>query len=120
MQELDLHDMWFQKHGDTCHTARVKMDLLIGEFGEYFISPDNWPSRSCNLVPLDYFLWGNVKTHVYTDKTASIDAFDYNIEAFIRDIPPEMLERVCQNWTKLMDHLRRSRDLHLHEIIFKY
>ena len=46
MQELDLHDMWFQQDGATCHTARVTMNLLRGEFGEHFIShsgPANWP-----------------------------------------------------------------------------
>ena len=38
MQELDFHDMWFQQDGAKCHTARVTMDLLKGEFGEHFIS----------------------------------------------------------------------------------
>ena len=72
-----------------------------------------------NLPPLDCFLWGYIKADVYTDKPC-IDAMEDNIEAFIREIPVEMLERVCQNWTKRMDHLKRSRGQHLHEIIFKY
>ena len=55
------------------------------------------------------FLWGYVKAHVYTDKPASIDALEDNIEAFIREIPADMLERICQSWTKRMDHWRRSR-----------
>ena len=70
-----------------------------------------------DLTPLDYFLWAYVKAHVYTDKTASIDSLEDNIEAFIREIPAEMLERVCQNW---MAHLKRIRAQHLHEIIFKH
>ena len=48
-------------------------------FGEYFISrsgPVNWPPRSCDLTPLDYFLWTYVKAAVYTAKPASIDAFE--------------------------------------------
>ena len=76
MQELDLHDMWFQQDGVTYHTARVTMDLLRGEFGEHFISrsgPVNWLPRSYDLTPLDYFLWD------YTDKPASIDALENNI-----------------------------------------
>ena len=68
------------------------------------------------FTPLDYFLWG----YVNADKHASIDALEDNIEAFIRDIPAETLERVCQNWTKRMDYLKRSRGQHLHEIIFKH
>ena len=109
--------------GSTCHTARVTMDLLRSEFGEYFISlsgPVNWPSRSCDLTPLDYFWWCYVKAHVYTGKPPSIAALEDTIEAFIRAIPAEMLERICQNWTKRMDHLKRSRCQHLHEIIFKH
>ena len=52
---------------------------------------------------LDYFVWGYVKAHFYTEKPASIDAFEDKIEAFIREIPAEMSERVCQNWTKRMN-----------------
>ena len=104
-------------------TQHVTRDLFRGEFGEHFISrsgPSSYPSRSCNFSPLDYFLWGHVKAYVYTDKPASIDALEDSIEAFIREIPAEMLERVCQNWTKRMDHLERSRAQHLHEMIFKH
>ena len=49
-------------------------------------------------MSLDYFLWGYVKTYAYTDKPASIDALEDKIEAFIREILPEMLEVVFQNW----------------------
>ena len=66
------------------------------------------------------FLWGYVKAHVYTYKPVSIDALEDNIAACIREINSEMLERVCQNWTKWMDHLKRNRAQHLHEIIFKH
>ena len=59
---------------------------MRGEFGEHFISlsgPVNWLPRSCDLKPLDYFLWVYVKGDVYTGKPASIDALEDNIEAFI-------------------------------------
>jgi len=48
-----------------------------------------------DITPLDYCLWGYVKAHVYTDKpafTVTVDALEDNIEAFIREIPAEMLE----------------------------
>ena len=43
--------------------------------------------------------------------TQAIDTLEDNIEVFFRKIPAEMLEGVCQNWTKQMDHLRHSRVL---------
>ena len=74
MKELDLPDMWFQQNAATCHTARLTIDLLRGEFGEHLISRSgavNWPPRSCDLTP-----WGYVKAHVYIDKPVSIDALE--------------------------------------------
>ena len=37
MQDLDLHDTWFQQDGVTCHTARVTMDLLREETGQLYV-----------------------------------------------------------------------------------
>ncbi|GFX01329.1 transposable element Tc3 transposase [Trichonephila clavipes] len=60
--ELNTHDvqeLWFQQDGATCHTARATIDCLKDTFGDRLISrfgPVNWPSRSCDLTPLDYFL----------------------------------------------------------------
>ena len=34
-----------------------------------------------------------------------IDPFEGNIQAFICEIPTEILKRVRQNWTKRMDYL---------------
>ncbi|GFV76253.1 transposable element Tc3 transposase [Trichonephila clavipes] len=60
----DVQELWFQQDGETCHTARATIDLLKDTFGDRLISrfgPVNWPARSCDLTPLDYFLWGYVK-----------------------------------------------------------
>ncbi|GFT81907.1 uncharacterized protein TNCV_3908821 [Trichonephila clavipes] len=60
----DVQELWFQQDGATCHTARATIDLLKDTFDDRLISrfgPVNWPSRSCDLTPLDYFLWGYVK-----------------------------------------------------------
>ncbi|GFV56380.1 putative transposable element [Trichonephila clavipes] len=59
----DVQELWFQQDGATCHTPRATIDLLKDMFGDRLISrfgPVNWPPRSCNLTPLDYFLWGHV------------------------------------------------------------
>ncbi|GFU56071.1 uncharacterized protein TNCV_3405341 [Trichonephila clavipes] len=61
----DVQELWFQQDGATCHTARATIDLLKDTFDDRLISrfgPVNWPPRSCDLTPLDYFLWGYVKS----------------------------------------------------------
>ncbi|GFV85518.1 putative transposable element [Trichonephila clavipes] len=86
-------ELWFQQDGATCHTARATTDLLKDTFGDRLISrfgPVNWPPRSCDLTPLDYFLWGYVKSLVYADKPQTLDHLEDNIRRVIADIRPQM------------------------------
>ncbi|GFY06239.1 uncharacterized protein TNCV_2680331 [Trichonephila clavipes] len=109
-------------NGATCHTARATIDLLKDTFGDRLISrfgPVNWPPRSCDLTPLDYFLWGYVKSLVYADKPQTLDHLEDNIRRVIADVRPQMLEKVIENWTSRLDYIRASRGSHMPEIIFK-
>ncbi|GFW93604.1 putative transposable element [Trichonephila clavipes] len=115
-------ELWFQQDGATCHTVRATIDLLKDTFGDRLISrfgPVNWPPRSCDLTPLDYFLWGYVKSLVYADKPQTLDHLEDNICRVIADIRPQMLEKVIENWTSRLDYIRASRGSHMPEIIFK-
>ncbi|GFV85869.1 uncharacterized protein TNCV_1421741 [Trichonephila clavipes] len=96
LNDHDVQELWFQQDGTTCHTARATIDLLKYTFGDRLISrfgPMNWPPRSCNLTPLDYFLWGYVKYLVYADKPQTLDHLEDNIRRVIVDIRPQMLEK---------------------------
>ncbi|GFW17979.1 uncharacterized protein TNCV_2280831 [Trichonephila clavipes] len=118
----DVQELWFQQDGATCHTARATIDLLKDTFGDCLIShfgPVNWPPRSCDLTPLDYFLWGYVESFVYADKPQTLDHLEDNIRRVIADIRPQMLEKVIENWTSRLDYIRASRGSHMPEIIFK-
>ncbi|GFW02039.1 putative transposable element [Trichonephila clavipes] len=123
--ELNSHDvqeLWFQQDGLTCHTARATIDLLKDTLGDCLISrfgPVNWPPRSCDLTPLDYFLWGYVKSLVYADKLQTLDHLEDNIRRVIADIRPQMLEKVIENWTSRLDYIRASSGSPMPEIIFK-
>ncbi|GFS58535.1 uncharacterized protein TNCV_111511 [Trichonephila clavipes] len=108
--------------GATCHTARATIDLLKDTLGDRLISrfgPVNWPPRSCDLTPLDYFLWGYVKSLFYADKPQTLDHLEDNIRRVIADIRPQMLEKVIKNWTSRLDYIRASCGSHMREVIFK-
>ncbi|GFU62736.1 transposase [Trichonephila clavipes] len=118
----DVQELWFQQDGATCHTACATIDLLKDTFGDRLISrfePVNWPPRSCDLTPLDYFLWGYVKSLVYADKPQTLDHLEDNISCVIADIRPQMLEKVIENWASRLDYIRASRGSPMPEIIFK-
>lgn len=122
IDNIDGDDIMFQQDGATCHTANVTMDLLRQQFGESLISrngPHNWPPRSCDLTPLDYFLWGYVKSKVYANKPKTLDELEANIRATIAAIPPDMIHRVIENWSARMSQCKKSRGGHLNDILFK-
>lgn len=85
----------------TCHISHETIHLLQERFGESIISrhgPVNYPPRSCDLKPLDFFLWGHVKSFVYTNRRAMLHDLQTNIERVIVDILAELCENVMENW----------------------
>ncbi|GFX05641.1 putative transposable element [Trichonephila clavipes] len=70
--------------------------------------PVNWPPRSCDSTPLDYFLWSYVKSLVYADKPQTFDHLEDNI-----------CRVIAENWTSRLDYIRASRGSPMPEIIFK-
>ncbi|GFW34631.1 uncharacterized protein TNCV_952591 [Trichonephila clavipes] len=114
-------ELWFQQDGTTCHTARATINLLKDTFGDRLISrfgPGNWPPRSCDLTPLDYFLWGYVKSLVYADKPQMLEHLEDNIRRVIADIRPQMLGKVIENWTSRLEYIRVSCGSPMPEIVF--
>ncbi|XP_071578855.1 histone-lysine N-methyltransferase SETMAR-like, partial [Temnothorax nylanderi] len=67
-------NMWFQQDGHPAHTARATRALLNEKFGNRWIGlygPHEWPPRSPDLTPLDFFLWGHLKQQVYATRPAN-------------------------------------------------
>lgn len=132
LDEMDLDGMFFQQDGATCHTTAPTIDLLKQKFPETLISldardprriqqlrPDAWPPRSCDLTPLDYFLWGYVKSLVYANKPQSIEDLKRNIEHTIREINADILHRVTENWVHRIRSCKRSRGGNLNDVLFR-
>ena len=121
LDEHDIEDMWFQQNGATSHTARVTIDVLKSKFGERVISRNNpveWPPRSCDLTPLNFFLWGYIKSLVYATKSATSDDLKDNIQREIANVPVEMCVRVVENWVQRIDRCKRALSGLMAEIEF--
>ena len=60
IEEEDIDNIWFQQDGATFHTAEPTLDALRPVFEHRIISRRAdvvWPPRSCDLTPLDNYLW---------------------------------------------------------------
>lgn len=121
LEGMDITNMWFQQDGATSHTAHVTMDLLQQQFGQRVISrngPVDWPPRSCDLTPLDFFLWGHIKSLVYANQPTTINELRDNIIREIRNVPVELCARVAENFVQRIHRCKSSRGGHMAEIEF--
>ena len=99
-----MDDVYFQEDGATCHTSGETIGLLREKFPDRVISRNgdyNWPPpRSCDLIPLDFFLWGYVKDKIHADAPQSIQELKGKIRAVIDEIEPQMCENLMENFIK--------------------
>ena len=68
IEEEDIGNIWFQQDSATCYTAEATLDVLRPGFDDRIISRRAdvvWPPWSCDLTPLDYYLWGTIKDKCY-------------------------------------------------------
>ena len=101
LEEMDLGDVYFQQDGATAHTARTVMEFLREHYDGRLISLRGdlqWPARSPDLAPCDFFLWGYLKSIVYVDRPRTLGQLKDNIRRAIAEIPLDMLQRVHQNF----------------------
>lgn len=119
--DMDLDDMWFQQDGATCHTANDTIELLQTKFEGKIIScrgDVNWPPRSCDLTPLDFFLWGFLKGKVYANKPRTIPELKQEIQLAIAAIEPQLCQNVIENFMKRAHVCKQARGGHLSDIMF--
>lgn len=100
------------------HTIRQNMDGLREKFGDSLISRNGahqWPTRSYDLTPLDFFSWGHIKSQVYSSPDSQ-EKLGANIRLVIAAIKLQMLNRVMENW---VDEIRICRKSRGDDILFK-
>ena len=79
-----------------------------------------WPPWSCDLIPLNYYLWRAVKDKCYAEKSETIDGLKDNIREAIGKTQLYTIDNVLKNCTDRVVSCMASRDSHLNEIIFHY
>ena len=99
----DAKKYYFQQDGATPHTANLVQDYLKDKFGDQFIGKKQWPSRSPDLNPCDYFLWGYLKSKVYKPLPYTLDQLKANITREIRNINNSVLNSTFFNFSKRCD-----------------
>lgn len=101
LENLSLEErriMWFQHDGCPAHFSRTAREVLDRKYHGRWIgrgSTINWPARSPDLTPPDFFLWGFLKEKVYREMPTTRENMIERITNACRDIDEDILVR-CQ------------------------
>ena len=112
----------FQQDGTTAQTANESMAIvgnvlpghLISCFGDMLCPP-----RSPDLSKCDFFLWGYLKSCVYTHKPRTLNDLKKAIRQEIRPIDRQLLDRVTDDFKRKVENCIQEDGRHLTDIIFK-
>lgn len=96
-------DIIYQHDGAPAHFGRQVRNYLDERFPENWIGrrgPVEWPARSPDLTPPDFFLWGHIKNFVYKEPVTSEEDVMGRLHEAFATIDEEMVAKAVNNVRK--------------------
>lgn len=112
--------IWFQQDGAPPHFARQVREYLNTVFPERWIGrrgPIEWPARSPDLTPMDFFLWGYLKSKVYKDKPQNLEDLKFKIRYEIRHINENTINNVLEGFLSRLAYCQEVNGWHFQHLI---
>lgn len=105
--DLNFETVWFQQDGGPPHFGLEVRNVLDDTFAERWIGRREtieWPPRSPEMNPLDFFFWDYLKDRVYRIKPRNLDDLRHRITTEVTLITIEILENVSSNFYYRLGH----------------
>ena len=110
------HDIIFQLDGAPPHWGLDVRASLNAHFPDRWIGrsgPTPWPPRSPDLTPLDFFLWGYVKTQVYKTPVHNLEILKTRITLAVASITRDMLTNTWRSLKQRLQQLVKNGGQHV-------
>jgi len=114
--------LWFQQDGATAHTAVISIAALRRLFPQRVISHFGdvpWPPRLLDLTDPDFFLWGYLKSKVYSNHPTGLHTLKENIREEIAKLSEETLQVVMHSFLIRVHLCIEEGGGHLKDIVHK-
>ena len=95
----NLFPLYWQQDGAPCHVTNCNMLYLDSQFQDRGWLVGNqpwgmdWPARSPDFNPCDFFWWGFLKSKVYSPWPLTLDYLEVNIRREVGNLQPAMILR---------------------------
>lgn len=110
----------FQQDGAPPHYDRRVRQFLNERFPGRWIGrrgPIEWPARSPDLSPLDFFLWGHLKSKIYATPPADLAELRQRIVTECRLLTPEVFANVRKAFENRLYHCMEVSGGHFEHLI---
>ena len=106
----NIDKLVFGHDGGPPHFALSVRAWLDQKFPGHWLGrrgPQEWPARSPDLTPCDFFLWGWAKEEVYRTKPRTMEQLEDRIRNVITNVPHDFLQKTVDS---IPDCLRKLVD----------
>lgn len=118
--QANLDDLWFQQDGAPPHyhlDVRRYLNVVfparwIGRRGSV-----EWPPRSPDLTPCDFFFWGYLKSKVYTNRPQNLAELEQRIQNEAAAISPRSLRNSFQAFRDRLGHCLAVNGAHFEHLL---
>lgn len=107
LEDLPLQvymNCWYQLDGAPAHSSGEVRELLDELFEDRYMGrggPWSWPPRSPDLTPLDFYLWGKIKSSVYFDPVDSKEDLENRVRNCFNTLDPNEIQRATTSGVML-------------------
>lgn len=117
---LPNDNIWFQQDGAPPHYAREVRQFLNNCFPGRWIGRRGfieWPARSPDLTPLDFFLWGYIKSKVYVNRPQNLQDLKDRIRHEMSLITPQVIRNVLDECVRRFAYCQETDGWHFEHLI---
>lgn len=110
----------FQQDGAPPHYVRPVRQWLDDHYPDRWIGrrgPIEWPPRSPDLTPPDFFLWGHLKSVVFKTQPESIEELRRRITEECRALSRETFENVRQEFENRLYYCLENNGNHFEHLL---
>lgn len=110
----------FQQDGAPPHYTRAVREFLDEHYPGHWIGRRGaieWPARSPDLTPLDFFLWGYVKSKVFVTQPESLDELRQRIIGICASLTPEVFQNVREEFEDRLFMCQEVNGAHFEHLI---
>ena len=116
--------VWYLTKPSVEHYAVIVQNRLNEKLNGRWIGRRGaieWPARSPDLTPCDFFLWGYLKNKVYGQRIRDIHHLKERITHFVNELntDKELLRRVCRSVAARIEDCIAAKGDHFERTLHK-